>query len=301
MASGELDVAQALTLATRLLRADDPDLVMGAAALVASVRDDFVPRTAWTSRARFVRGLFGGQARQLGFVPRPGESDDVRMLRPRLVWMVAQSGEDALLRTEARKLALRWLDDRRSLSMDAAQGVLGAAAASGDAVLHQRMLEALRTTTESRERDLLFTALGGFQDAALASASRALLLAPDVDTREALPILFRQLEEQPTRAGAFDFLREHFETLRERLPRDIAPWLLGTGGFFCDAEHRARFAAFFAPYAPTFEGVSAPWRRRWSAWTCASPSAKPCAPGWNASCAATDVSACARASSRHAP
>ncbi|QQR43259.1 M1 family metallopeptidase [Myxococcus xanthus] len=254
VASGELDVAQALTLATRLLRADEPDLVTGAAALVASVRDDFVPRAAWPNRARFVRGLFGGQARQLGFVPRPGESDDVRMLRPRLVWMVAQSGEDALLRTEAGKLALRWLDDRRSLSMDAAQGVLGGAAASGDAVLHQRMLEALRTTTESRERDLLFTALGGFQDAALASASRALLLAPDVDTREALPILFRQLEEQSTRAGAFDFLREHFETLRERLPRDIAPWLLGTGGFFCDAEHRARFAAFFAPYAPTFEG-----------------------------------------------
>ncbi|AEI65176.1 hypothetical protein LILAB_16365 [Corallococcus macrosporus] len=27
------------------------------------------------------------------------------------------------------------------------------------------------------------------------------------------------------RAGAFDFLREHSETLPERLPRDFAPWL----------------------------------------------------------------------------
>ncbi|MFP2959228.1 ERAP1-like C-terminal domain-containing protein [Myxococcus sp. 1LA] len=154
----------------------------------------------------------------------------------------------------ARKLALRWLEDRRSLPVDAAQGVLGAATASGDADLHQRMLDALRNTTEPRERGLLFTALGGFQDVSLAGASRALLLDPNVDTREALPILIRQLEHLPTRADAFAFLREHFEALRERLPRDLAAWLLSTGGVFCDAEHREQFAAFFTPLASMLEG-----------------------------------------------
>ncbi|WP_426754453.1 M1 family aminopeptidase [Myxococcus sp. Y35] len=254
VASGDLAVARALALASRLMRPEDPDLVMGAAALVASVRDDFVPRTSMANHARFVQSLFGAQARRLGLLPRPDEGDDLRMLRPRLVWMVTQAGEDAHLRAEARKLALRWLEDRRSLPMDSAHAVLGAAAAGGDAALHLRLLEALRTTTERRERDLLLTALGGFHDAALARASLALLLVPEVDAREALPILFRQLEALPTRAVAFDFLREHFEALRERLPRDIAPWLLSTGGFFCDAEHRKQFASFFEPHASAFEG-----------------------------------------------
>ncbi|GHG65665.1 aminopeptidase [Comamonas sp. KCTC 72670] len=254
VASGDLDVAQALTLASRLLRPEDADLVMGAAELVASVRDDFVPQASLPNRARFVQSLFGGQARRLGLMPRTGESEDLRMLRPWLVWMVTKTGEDAQLRAEARELALRWLEDRRSLPMDSAHAVLSAAAAWGDAALHQRLLEALRATTEDRERELLFSALGGFHDATLARASLALLLAPDVDTREALPILFRQFEELPTRAGALDFLTTHFEALRNRLPRDIAPWLLSLGGSFCDAEHREQLATFFAPHASALEG-----------------------------------------------
>ncbi len=254
VASGDLEVAQALTLASRLLRPEDPDLVMGAAELVASVRDDFVPHGALPNRARFVQSLFGAQARQLGLLSHPGEREDLRMLRPLLVGMVARSGDDARLRAEARKLALRWLEDRRSLPLDSAHMVLGAAAAGGDAALHQRLLEALRHTTEGRERDVLFTALGSFHDESLARASLALLLTPEVDAREALPLLFRQLEEPRTRAAAFDFLREHFEALRDRLPRDIAPWLLSAGGAFCDATHRGQVADFLGPHARAFEG-----------------------------------------------
>ena len=72
--------------------------------------------------------------------------------------------------------------------------------------------------------------------------------------REALPILFGQLSEPPTRASAFGFLREHFEPLRQRLPRDVATWLLATGSFFCDAEHRQQVADFFGPHAQHIEG-----------------------------------------------
>ncbi|MBZ4421034.1 M1 family metallopeptidase [Myxococcus sp. RHSTA-1-4] len=254
VASGDLDVAQALTLTTRLLRPEDPDLVEGAVGVVGSVRDEFVPDTLQPHRARFVRSLFGGLARRLGFVSRPGESEDLRMLRPLLVWMVADVGQDPALRTQARQLALRWLEDRSTLPLDAAHAVLGTAGASGDAALHQRLREALRTASQGRERELIYTALGAFREPTLARASLELLLAPDVDAREALPILFGQLYGPTTRAGAFDFLREHFQLLLQRLPRDTAAWLLNTGGAFCDAGDRQRVAGFFAPHAARIEG-----------------------------------------------
>ncbi|MFP2930069.1 ERAP1-like C-terminal domain-containing protein, partial [Pyxidicoccus sp. 3LG] len=261
VASGDLDVAQALTLATKLLRPEDSDLrpedtalIAGAAGVVGGVRDDYVPDTRVPHRARFVQGLFGGLARRLGFVSRPGEGEDQGMLRPLLVWMVANVGQDAALRAEARKLAVRWLEDRSSLTSDEAWAVLSTAAAEGDAALHQRLREALRTTSDSRERQLLFSALGTFRDAALSRASLELLLAPEVDAREALPILFGLLSETPTREVAFDFLREHFEPLRQRLPRDTATWLLATGGAFCDAEHRQQVADFFGPHSKQIEG-----------------------------------------------
>ncbi|HZI10157.1 MAG TPA: M1 family aminopeptidase, partial [Myxococcus sp.] len=254
VASGELDVAQALRLASRLVRVDDPGLVAGAVSVVGGVREDFVPDALQPHRARFVRSLFGGLARRLGFVSRPGESEEHRMLRPLLVWMVANVGQDAALRAEARRLTLRWLEDRDLLPLDAAHAVLSTAAAGGDAALHQRLREALRATTWGHERELLIAALGTFQDATLGRKSLELLLAPDVDAREALPILFGQLASASTREGAFAFVREHFEALRGRLPRDLAGWLLGAGGAFCDAAHRQQAAAFFGPRAREIEG-----------------------------------------------
>ncbi len=252
--SGDLDVAQALTLATRLLRPDEPDLVEGAVGVVSGVRDEFVPEPLLPHRARFVRSLFGTLARRLGFVSRPGESEDQAMLRPLLVWMVANVGQDPALRAEARTLTLRWLEDRSALPLDAAQAVLGTAGAGGDAALHQRLREALRSASSPRERELLYGALGTFREPTLARASLDLLLAPDVDAREALPILFGLLYEASTRAVAFDFLREHFEPLRQRLPRDTSAWLLSVGGFFCDAGQRQQVADFFGPRAAGIEG-----------------------------------------------
>ncbi|NPC84531.1 M1 family metallopeptidase, partial [Pyxidicoccus fallax] len=254
VASGDLDVAQALTLATRLMRPEDTDLVEGAAGVVGGVRDEFVPDALQPHRARFVQRLFGDLARRLGFVARPGESEDQGMLRPVLVWMVADLGQDAPLRAQARELTLRWLEDRSTLSMDSAYAVLGTAGAAGDAELHRRLRDALRTTSQGRERELIYTTLGAFREPVLARASLELLLAPDVDTREALPILYGQLSTPTTRAPAFDFLREHFQQLLQRLPRDTAAWLLHTGGFFCDAGDRQRVAGFFAPHAARIDG-----------------------------------------------
>ncbi|TQF12306.1 M1 family metallopeptidase [Myxococcus llanfairpwllgwyngyllgogerychwyrndrobwllllantysiliogogogochensis] len=253
LSSGELDVSQALTLVARLSEGGS-DLVNSAAGVVGSVHTDLVPNALRPHRARFVRGLFGNRARSVGFVSRPGESEDLRLMRPTLMWMAATEGEDPKLRAEARRLTLRWLEDRTALPPEDAATVLQSAAVAGDAALHQRLRDAARAAATEQERGLLFGALGSFRDAALARASLELLLDAKVDTREALAILFGQLSEAHTREVAFGFLREHFDTLRERLPRDLSTWLLSGGGFFCDAEHREEVARFFGPRARDFEG-----------------------------------------------
>ncbi|MCP3104066.1 M1 family metallopeptidase [Myxococcus sp. K15C18031901] len=254
LGNGELDVGQALGLVARL-GTGDATLVSSAAGVVDSLRADFLSAAMQPHRARFVRGLFGARARALGFVSKPGESEDVRQSRPTLLWMAANVGADPALRAEARRLTLRWLEDRSALPPQDADTVLLTAAATGDAALHQRMRDAVRGASTAHERELLFLALGGFRDATLARASLELMLAPEVDTREALPpILLGQLTEPTTRPQAFAFLREHFDTLRERLPRDLSTWLLTTGGFFCDVAHRQQVADFFGPRAPDFAG-----------------------------------------------
>ncbi|MCE9673311.1 M1 family metallopeptidase [Myxococcus stipitatus] len=253
LGNGELDVGQALALVSRL-GTGDATLVSSAAGVVDSLPADFVSSAMQAHRARFVRGLFGARARAVGFVSKPGESDDVRQSRPTLLWMAATVGADPELRAEARRLTARWLEDRASLAAEDVDAVLLAAAATGDAALHQKLREAVRSASTGSERELLFVALGGFRDATLARAGLELMLAPEVDAREALPLLFGLLSETSTRPAAFAFLREHFDALRERLPRDLSTWLLTTGGFFCDANHRQQVADFFGPRAHDFAG-----------------------------------------------
>ncbi|WP_338863984.1 M1 family metallopeptidase [Myxococcus stipitatus] len=253
LSSGALDVTQALTLVTRL-GDGDANLVMGAASVVGSVHSDLVPDALRAHRARFVRGLFGARARSVGFVSRPGDSEDLRLLRPALLGIATNEGEDPKLRAEARRLALRWLENHGALQSEDAAIVLQSASVAGDAALHQRMRDAARTATTESERGLLFNALGSFRDVSLARASLELMLDTKVDTREALAILFGQLSESATREVAFTFLRENFDTLRGRLPRDISTWLLSSGGVFCDAGHREEVAHFFGPRAADFEG-----------------------------------------------
>ncbi|WP_408889343.1 M1 family metallopeptidase [Myxococcus faecalis] len=250
--SGELDVGQALTLVARLGEGD-AELVSSAAEVVDSVHRDLVPDSLRSHRARFVRGLFGGRARAVGFVSRPGESEETRLMRPSLLSMATTEGEDPRLRAEARRLTLRWLQDRSTLAPEDRATVLNAAAAAGDAELHERLRAAARTATDE-ERRLLLATLGGFRDVTLAKKSLELLLDAKVDTREALAILFGLLSEAPTREVAFTFLHEHFDALRERLPRDLTTWLLGGGGFFCDAAHRDEVARVFGPRARDVEG-----------------------------------------------
>ena len=81
---------------------------------------------------RFVGKLFGRQARELGFAPRPQDSDDTLRLRPSLIEFLAAQGNDPALHAQATKLAMRWLNDRTAMDANLAETVLQAAARRGD-------------------------------------------------------------------------------------------------------------------------------------------------------------------------
>ena len=63
--------------------------------------------------AAFAREVFGPRARALGFVPKPGESDDDQLSRRALLRFVAPY--DPELAAQARRLALAWIADRKAV------------------------------------------------------------------------------------------------------------------------------------------------------------------------------------------
>lgn len=254
--AGELDTAALLGLIQALAGHARADLAE--AALQALQRLDMLQPGAGaerTERAQRWQRLFGDRARALGWLPRDGESEDLRLLRAQLLPALADAGDDAELRAQARRLAEAWLLDRASLPVALRAAVLQTAALDGDAGLFEALRAALRASEQRGERQDLLRALARFRQPALAERARELLLDPALDIRDSLgPLLRSQGEDAQLREGALAFVARHQAALVKRLGRDEPAWLPRLFASACSDDEARRLQAVFGPTARRYQG-----------------------------------------------
>jgi alanyl aminopeptidase len=216
--------------------------------------NDLVPEGLRPRCAQFVRQTYGAMAHQLGWSPRHGEDDDTRLLRPGLLWLVADVGEDPSLAAEAGRLARHWLDDRRSLDPDLVGAALGIAARHGDRDLFDRFHAAARQTQDPRERSRLLGAMGAFRDPAILRMVHQIALTDEFHPNETLNLAFAGAGDPRTRRLAYEFVKQNFDALVARMPRNNTAFLIDVAGGFSDPEHAADAAAFFKQRAAKLPG-----------------------------------------------
>ena len=246
--SGELAVSEALELVSDY--SNDPSRVVTGNVLkmAQSVRpvlsDELEP-----NYGRFIEKSFGARARALGWMPKAGEPEDDLLLRQRLVPFVASYGSDRRLGTEARSLAAKWLDDPKSLPSSMAGEVLATAARGGDRSLFEQFAKALANTKDHQVRRRLLDAIRSFRDPALVAAAQQLFLSKEMDPRESFPLLFAGSGERRTRTMPFQFVRDHWDAIREKLPRmidtDMTAELPFVTTAMCSEEERGEVEGFF--------------------------------------------------------
>jgi len=219
------------------------------------VRPDRLPDGLRPSYARAVRQLLGARASALGWDPGD-DPPDLRQLRQRLVPLVATYGEDPLLRSEGRRRALGWLEDRRSADPDLTWGLLGVAAFDGDRSVYDRLLAEARRTSDRQEQSKLLWALGSFRDPAISTQALGLILHDEFDVRESLGILWGAASHRETQDAAWAFVRESFDRLAARMRGDETSWLIsGVVSRFCDEDRRREAAAFFQARSASIDGA----------------------------------------------
>jgi alanyl aminopeptidase len=256
VASGDVTAGEALA-AVPLLAGDADRQVVEAAVDLLRQLAPMVPDELQPAFASFVRDSLSRRAAALGWTGREDDTDDARLLRRVLPPAVARLGRDEPLTREAVRLAGEWLDGRSALDPDAVDGVLAAAAASGERALVERLEgEALRSGDRA-ERQRSITALGAVRDPELAAELLRLTLDPRLDPRESIRLLVALGSQRETRQLAFDFLRAHYDALLARLPHGVfsplaaLPWI---GAGLCSAESRRETAAFFGGRLAGVEG-----------------------------------------------
>jgi cytosol alanyl aminopeptidase len=242
--TGKLPAEAAFSPLADLANDPSPHVLEAALDLFGSIREAFVPKASRPSYARFIAKTFGPRARAITWKATPGEDDPIRLLRPYLVPLVAERGDDRALRAEAAALTERWLNDPRSVDDDVVDEALAVTTRFGDRKLWDRLFEAAKKSRDDGKRRHLLFALATFHDPELVRASLALLLTDAFDLREAMRLLFQP--EETVDVG-FAFLKQNFDALLSRLPAEASAELPYMAAAFCDEAHRAEVEAFWKP------------------------------------------------------
>jgi len=243
--AGAVPMADALALVPRFAGSPERDIVAATLRPAADVREHLVPDALLPQYARFVSNTYGERARSLGFIAKPGENDETRLLRNLLVPFVAREGDEPALRAEAKRLALAWLEDRKAVPADLAGDVLEVAGHFGDADLFERFLSAARTAKLRRDRIRLFNAMGEFRDPALVRKALDLYLTDEFDPREADTAVYTAAHAGNRPEIVWEFFKQHYEAMLAKAPREIVGTAPSIGGGFCDPAHRKDLADFF--------------------------------------------------------
>jgi alanyl aminopeptidase len=263
---GRLPAADALALVPGLAKDPSPHVLRSAVRLAGGVRDSLIAEDLRPNYARFVRAMFGAKARAVGLTPRPGEDEQTRLLRPALLQLVANRGEDTALLAEARRITDRWLADAGSIDSDSADLAVSIAARRGDRALFDRLLAEARKAKEQKRRNVLLDGLASFRDPALRREALALIVSQDFDIRDTVWMMFPR-EERSTDVSVA-FVKERFDALVARMPGELHGVLPRVGGNLCGEASRADLAAFFTKervgrltggpraLAQTLEGIS---------------------------------------------
>jgi len=252
--SGASSYADVLAAASKL--ADDPSFHVAASTIdwVVQMPDaQLLSEVHRPNYARFVRDTYGARAKRLGFAPRAGEAEDDALLRPKVLLFVADSGEDPALRAEAKAMAERWLKGQGTIPPALVQTVLFIAGRSGDRAMLDLMRNAAhaRGASNRKDRNVILRAMGQFRQPDTLRAALASILTDDFDVRESIAIFSGTQKTAATRQVAFDFVKEHYDALMARLPKDDSTFDLAAqmpelvGASFCDAAHATDVETFF--------------------------------------------------------
>ncbi len=253
--AGTVSLSKVFELATALSGDRDRhvvETVIGAVGFAG--KRGFFSAEALPKYAAYVRQTFGGRARSLGFTEKKGEPEDARILRPKLLELVGDQGEDTQLRGEARKIADRWLANHQATSPELASTALFLAALDGDAAFFDKLHAAAKAEGDRVERQRILAAMGDFRDPRLVEQGFQIYLSDEFDPREAIALVWGPSYDPRTREAATQFVRQSFDAVVSKMPRDYGAGLASIAGGFCDDAHTQVLEEYFRPRVRAFPG-----------------------------------------------
>jgi alanyl aminopeptidase len=238
----------------RLAGDGEPAVVRAVAGALEAAREGLVPPAARTDYAAFLRRSLGPRAAELGWRPEPGERIAMTLLRPVLLGLVGDDGEDPAVRAEARRQSDALLADPSAVDESVADVALVLAARGGDRPLWDVFRARFEKAESPNDRARFLNLLGRFDDPSVARAALDYSLTDAVRPTELLRIPISVGFSTHREDEVFDWLTGHYDQIAGRIPPFVRAFLpFAAGG--CSAARWHKAEAFFADPAHRAPGM----------------------------------------------
>lgn len=193
----------------------------------------------------WLRQFLAPVMQQLSFEPKPGESDEEKALRARLMNALGYDARDPGTLAEARKIADQALSNPSSVDHELAGSAFPVAALNGDAAFYDRVMAALKNPKSPEEYYAYFFTLPQFTDPKLLQRTMDFAISPDVRSQDALQLVTGVLQNPDGQKLAWDFIRQHWPELEKAGGPFASAQIVAATSVFCDPQMRDQVTEFF--------------------------------------------------------
>ena len=204
--------------------------------------------------AHFLCATLEPALQRFGMRPRTGEAVGTALMRPSLLRLLAQGGGDPRVIAYAETLSRHYRRDPTSIPASLVQTGVVLGAMRGDREQFDDYRTRFENTKVPIERTIYLNGLGAFRDPALRSAALEYALNGPLRPQETLMIpgatAINALSGEGRDADLYSdeivqWMFEHFDQLREKLPPNFAARIVGLGTG-CSQERLDALEKFFA-------------------------------------------------------
>jgi aminopeptidase N len=204
---------------------------------------------------QWVRQLLSPAASELGWQPKPGESDETKSMRARVLRTLGHAGRDPEIISAAQKLTEKALQDPSSIDSTVAFAAFSLAAENGDAALYDKVVAKLQTRGTSLEGYYLyFQTLSKFRDPKLLQRTLDYAVSPAVRSQDTLGMISAVMKNPASGKLAWDFVRAHWSDVEKVGGGFTSGEVVAATSVFCDAGMHEQVQDFFTLHrVPTAE------------------------------------------------
>ena len=196
----------------------------------------------------WLRGYLTPMLKDVGWEPKPGESDEQRTLRARLFNALGYDARDPEVLAQARKVADKALDDPSSVDREMAGGAMALAALNGGEVFYDRLMAALKNPKSPEEYYMELFTLPQFNDPKLLQRTLDYAISPGVRSQDALSVVTSVMQNPEGEKMALDFVLAHWDAVQKVGGPFASGQVVGATSSFCDAHMRDRVVDFYAAH-----------------------------------------------------